>query len=115
MCGVERETGDSGRAQLKRESLVQLDQFGQARERVAGVALDLGCPGSVTEDEDVRRRAVDQAERHPGVRGMHERALALDEEQLPAALVALDDETFCSAGEKVGDDGVDRDSPAGDR
>ena len=45
---------------------------------------------------------------------MHERALALDEEQLPAALAALDDEALGRAREEVRDDRVDGDPPACD-
>ena len=65
--------------------------------------------------KSVRRRAVDQPERDARVRGMGERALALDEQQLAAALVALDDEPLGRAGDEVGDDRVDGDPPARDR
>ncbi len=63
----------------------------------------------------VRRRAVHQPERHARVGRVRERALALDEEQLAAAPGSLDDEPLGRAGEEVGDDRVDGDSPAGDR
>ena len=99
----------------ERDALVQLDQLGQARQRVARVTLDLGRAGPVAEHEDVRGRAVDQAERHARVRGMRERALALDEEELAAAPAALDDQPLGGAREEVGDDGVDGDPPARDR
>ncbi len=46
---------------------------------------------------------------------MRDRALALDEEQLSAALVPLDDEPLGCAGDEIRDDGVDGDPPAGDR
>ena len=46
---------------------------------------------------------------------MGERSLPLDEQQLAAALVALDDEPLGRAGEEVGDDRVDGDPPARDR
>jgi hypothetical protein len=46
---------------------------------------------------------------------MDERALTLDEEQLSPTPRPFDDEPFGGAGEKVGDDGVDGDAPAGDR
>ena len=46
---------------------------------------------------------------------MRERALALDEEELAAATMALDDEPLGRAREEVGDDRVDGDPPAGDR
>ena len=96
--GVEREAGDARRPQRERDSLVQADQLPQARNRVPGIALDLGGVGLVAEDEGVRGRAVDQAERDARVRRMGERPLALDEEQLPAAAVALDDEPLRRAG-----------------
>ena len=57
----------------------------QGRQRMARVALDLGRPGVVAEDEGVRCRAVDQPERDARVGRMGERALALDEQQLAAA------------------------------
>ena len=74
-----------------------------------------GRPGLVAEHERVRRAAVDQAERDARVHRMQERALALDPEQLAAALDALDHEPLGGAGDEVGDDGVDGDPPAGDR
>ena len=46
---------------------------------------------------------------------MEQRALALDPQQLAAARDALEHEPLGRAGEEVGDDGVDRDAPAGDR
>ena len=46
---------------------------------------------------------------------MEDRALALHPEELAAALAPLDDERLGGAGDEVGDDGVDRDPPAGDR
>jgi hypothetical protein len=44
---------------------------------------------------------------------MDERALPFDEEEV-AAPRSLDHEALAGAGEEVGDDGVDCDSPAGD-
>ena len=46
---------------------------------------------------------------------MEQRALALDEEHLPAPLDTLDDESLGGAGDEVGDDRVDGDPPACDR
>ena len=60
-------------------------------------------------------RAVVEPERHAGVDRMDERALALDPEELAAALGPLDDEPLGGAGDEVRDDGVDRDPPARDR
>ena len=98
---VERETGDAGRSQRQRDPLVELDQLAQAGNRRARIALDLARAGPVAEDERVWRRAVNQAERDAAVGGVHERALALDEEQLAAPVVALDDQPLCCAGEEV--------------
>ena len=94
---------------------MQLDELGQRQQRVARIAVHLGRSGLVAEDEGVRRRAVDQTERHPRVGGVRDRALALDEEQLSPALVPFDDEALGRAGDEVRDDGVDGDPPAGDR
>ena len=55
-----------------------------------------------------------EPERHARVHRVDERALALDEEQLPAALDALDHEALGGAREEVRDDRVDGDSPARD-
>src|SRR5919198_4514897 len=115
MRGVEREAGDPGRAGRKGDPLVQLDELGQARDRRVGIALDLPRTRAVAEHEEMGRRAVDQAEGDAAVRGVHERALALDEEQLAASMVTLDDEALRRSGEEVGDDGVDGDPPARDR
>ena len=46
---------------------------------------------------------------------MEQRALALDEEHLPAPLDTLDHEPLGGARDEVGDDRVDRDPPACDR
>src|SRR6185503_15633240 len=45
---------------------------------------------------------------------MHEGALTLDPQQLATALAPLDDKALGRAAEEVGDDGIDRDPPAGD-
>ena len=103
------------RAGGQRDPLVQLDELRQREQRMAGIALDLGLAGHVAEHEEVRRAAVDQPERDAGVRRMGDRALALDEQQLAAALVTLDDEPLGRAGDEVGDDRVDGDPPARDR
>ena len=84
-------------------------------QRVAGVALDLGRPGEMAEHERVRRRAVDQAERDTGVRGVQERTLPLDPQQpfprgrRPRRRAAR------RRRREVRDDRVDGDPPAGDR
>ena len=113
---VERDRGDSRRTCRQREPLVQLDELAQWRDRVrpAAGALDLRAADLVTEDEQVRDAPVVEAERDAGVHGVQERALALDPEQLAAALAPLDDEALGGARDEVGHDRVDRDSPAGD-
>src|SRR5919202_1971928 len=78
-------------------------------------ALDVGAPRLVAEDVEVRRAAVHEPQRHAGVDRMDDRALSFDPQELAAPLVALDDEPLGGAGEEVGHDGVDRDSPARDR
>src|SRR5262245_27843177 len=78
-------------------------------------AFDLRRTGRVTEDERVRRAAVDEPERDAGVQRMDERPLTFDEQQLAAAASTLDDEPLVCAGQEVGDDGVYRDPPARDR
>ena len=95
---------------------MELDQLDERRQRMAGKPLDLGRARAVAEHERVRHAAVEETHRHARVRGMDERALSLDEEQVgPATLVPLEEEPLGRAGEEVGDDGVDRDPPAGDR
>ena len=66
-------------------ALVQLDELGERRDRVPGTAFDLGRAGRVAEDEEMRRRAVDEPERHARVHRVDERALAFDEEELAPA------------------------------
>ena len=82
---------------------------------MADAAFDLRRAGRVAEDEEMRSRAVHEPERDAGVERVHDRALALDEEQLSPAPCALDDELLGGAREEVGDDRVDGDAPAGDR
>src|SRR5439155_15392878 len=105
---VERDRGDPRRTCRQREPLVQLDELAQWRDRVrpAARALDLRAADLVTEDEQVRDAPVVEAERHAGVHGVQERALALDPEQLAAALAPLDDEALCGARDEVGHDRV---------
>ena len=55
------------------------------------VALDLRLAGAMAQVERVRHGAVEETERHAGVRGMHERALTLHEQELPSPLTPLDD------------------------
>ena len=112
---VQSDRRDPGLAGRQGDPLVQLDELGQRQQRVARIAVNLGRPCLVAEDEHVRCRAVDQAERHPGVGGMRDRALTLDEEQLSPALVTLDEEPLGRTRDEVRDDGVDGDSPACDR
>ena len=54
----------------------------------------------MAEDVEVRRAAVDQADRDSGVDGMQDRALPLDPEEI-AALAALHHEPLGGAGEEV--------------
>ena len=95
-------------------ALVGGDQLGQRRDRQVGVVAQRGRAGLVHEHQQVGRRAVQQPERHAGVGGVEEAALALDEQQV-AALGALVHEPLARAGHVVGDHVVDRDPPAGDR
>ena len=111
---VERDAGDDGRPGRQRDALVELDERGERRNRVARAALDLRRSGHVAEHERVRRRPVDETERDARVHRVDERALPLDEEQRAAALDALDHEALGGAREEVGDDRVDGDPPAGD-
>ena len=86
---VERDRDDLGRPGDQRRALVQLDELGERRHREALVVVDDLLAGLVAEHERVRRAAVKQAERDAGVRGMEQRALALDPEQLAAAVDGL--------------------------
>ena len=112
---VERDRRDPCGAQRQRHALVQLDELGERRDRIAGIALDLGRARHMAEDVRVRSRAVHEPERDTGVRRMRERALALDEEQLSPTLRPFDDEPLRRARDEVRDDRVDGDAPAGDR
>ena len=80
-----------------------------------GVVVDLGRAGAVAEHEGVRGGAVEETERDAGVRRVHERALAFDEQELATALDAFDDQPLCSTGNEVGNDRVDGDPPSRDR
>ena len=80
---------------------MQVDQLAQVDDRRAGgVALHDGPTHLVAEDVEVRRAAVDQADRDSGVDGMQDRALPLDPEEI-ATLAALHHEPLGGAGEEV--------------
>ncbi len=74
---------DPRRPRRERQPLVQLDELAERRDRMraAARALDLGAARLMAEDEQVRRAAVEEAERHAGVDRMDDRALPLDPEQ----------------------------------
>ena len=55
---------------------------------MVGIALDVGGPGLVDEDVRMRRTAVDEAHRDPGIRRVGQRSLPFDPEELTAALRA---------------------------
>ena len=95
-------------------ALVGRDQLGQRRDRQVRVVAQRGGARLVDEHQQVRRRAVQQAERHARVGGVEQPALALHEQQV-AALGALEHQPLARAGHVVGDHVVDRDPPAGDR
>ena len=63
----------------------------------------------------MRCGAVDEPERHARVQRVHERALPLRRREARLRGALLDDEPFGGAGEKIRDDGVDGDTPAGNR
>ena len=67
----------------------------------------------VAHDQRVGLRAVDQAERDPGIGGVKQRALALD--QVPVVGVVGRAEPLDRAGHEIGDDRVDRHAVAGDK
>ena len=84
----------------------------------------IGCPGEPSisveptrwqRTSGVRDGAVVEAERHARVRRVHERSLALHEQQLSPAPTPFDHELLGRAREEVGDNGVHRDAPACDR
>ena len=113
-AGVQRDRDHLRRPDGQREPLVELDELAERRDRVrpAARALDLGRARLVAEDEQMRCAAVVEPERDARVDRVKDRALALDPEQLAAALAPLDDEALGRARDEVGDDGVDRDAPA---
>ena len=107
---------DPGRPRGQRHPLVELDQLGERQH--AGAR---GSPRSRSSPPCGRARTGAAPSRGsspsvtPEYAGWHERALPLDEQQLSPRSSPFDDEPLGSAGEEVGDDGVDRDAPAGDR
>src|SRR5215210_5380897 len=116
LTGVERDAGDAPAPDRQREPLVEVDELRESGQRVTRVALDLGRSCQVAEQVEMRDAPVDQAERHPRVRRVYDRALPLDPEHIgPASAVALDDEPLGRARDEVGDDGVDGDPPTRDR
>ena len=90
-------------------------ELAERQQRMAGEAFDLGRARAMAEHERLGRGAVKEPHRHPRVRGMRERALALDEQELATSSPTLDHEALRRSGDEVGDDRIDGDAPAGDR
>ena len=67
----------------------------------------------VAHDQRVGLRAVDQPQRHAGIGGVKQRALALD--QVPMVGVVGRAQPLDRAGHEIGDDRVDRHAVAGDK
>ena len=113
--GVERERDDLRRRDEAGDPLVELDERAELgdRERRLGQVVEvvLGLAGLVDEDHRVRGRAVDQAHRDRAVGRVVDRALALDEDPVAAALALLDEPLDGAVGE-VADDPVDGHAPA---
>ena len=96
------------------DRLVGGHELGERLERQVRVVAQGRGAGLVDQHQHVRGRPVEQPERHAGVGGVEERALALDEEQV-AALRALVHEPLGGPGHVVGDHVVHGQPPAGDR
>ena len=100
------EPGDrSWRSMNGGRSAIGNERLGQVVEVVVGQAR------LVDHDHRVRRRPVDEAERHRRVGRVVERALALDDDPVAAALALLD-HPLDRALDEVADHPVDRDAPA---
>src|SRR5579862_3216249 len=96
-------------------ALVQVDELRERRDREPLVAVDDGVVRLVAEDVAVGRRAVDETEGDTRVRGMQERSLPLDEDELAPATHAFQHELLGGPRNEVGDHGVDGDPPPRDR
>src|ERR1051326_8629594 len=79
---VQGDAGDAGRPREQRGTLVEVDQLPERRNREAFVVGDVALTRLVAEDEQMRRGAVVQTERHARVLRVEQRALALDDQQL---------------------------------
>ena len=75
------------------------------------VEVVLGEPGLVDHDHRLRRRAVDERERHRRIGRVIERALALDDHPIAQGLALLDEPFHRALGE-VADEPVDGHAPA---
>src|SRR5829696_5261917 len=105
--------GDHGRRLDEGRDL--LVEAGDAGGDWAGnTGEDLLVWGGCAEDEAVRARAVEEAERDPGVSRMPQGTLAFDQDQLWVSSRRLQDELLRSAGDEVRDYGVHADAPPGD-
>ena len=106
---------DARAAARERRPLVQLDELAQRRDRVALVVVTKRCPAwwqstSRCGAEPWKRPSVT-----PEYCGWSSEPCPSTISSSPPRAMALDDETLCSAGDEVRDDGVDGDAPACDR
>ena len=113
--GVERDRDDLRRRDEPGDPLVELDEPGQRgdRERRLGEMVEVVLHESrlVDHDHRLRRRAVDERQRHRRVGRVVERALALDDDPVAEPLALLDQPLDRALGE-VADQPVDGDAPA---
>ena len=113
--GVERHRDDLRRRDEAGHRLVGGDERAQRRDREPRlrevVEVVVGHAGLVDHDHGVRRRSMDQAERHAAVGRVVERALPLDDHPVAARLAVLD-QPLDRALEEVGRHPVHRDPPA---
>ena len=89
-----------------------VDDFADRRKGVL-VAAHGGACRLITNDESIGLTAVEQAQRHTGIGGMKERALALDE--IPVIGIVGGGQPFSGARDEVGDYRIDRDAPPRDQ
>ena len=97
--------------QLRRLDIA-LDAQPQVGQLVVRQAAHMRAGRLVAHDQRVGLGAVDQPQRDPGIGGVEQRALALD--QVPMVGVVGRAQPFDRARHEIGDDRVDRDAVAGD-
>ena len=111
--GVERDAAEArGGIGAPRQCQVQVDDLAERRDGKAGIFVDLEAVRFMAQHHDIGLRAMQEAQRHCGIAGMHQRALAFDDVPMIGRVGRR--QAFGRSGEEIGDHRIDGDAAAAD-